>query len=1367
MGIDLNWTATAYPASLDATAGSFPTLVDGVHNILASHPNSLASAVEAVEGKVGVDDSAVVTTFDYVLKKGRHTSKQPGLSSGSVAFVFDTLVAHSGTDDLFSWRSASTERMKIGGGGATDTYVELGFGSAAPVGAAGKARLRVNEGTGRLELSNNGGPYVPIAVDSSGGFVTLDDAYDAGGAGLGRTITADSGAVVINNAVADATNALEITRSNGTGVAVVIDGGTVGTTGAEVRLRHNDGDVGVAGDVLGRLSGWGADDTTPGTMREYGRVNFRIADPLAATTIGEFTMNLRYGGGVRHVLTVRARSTSTDSGCVLENHKTDSTDPSWEFTSTSDIGAANPLVRMSDVSATVWQLYGGGDIQQDGVVTGTTGPEYQLRHNDGEVGVANDVLGSVSFWGADDTTPGTMREYTRTRHIIKTATAGTEDGATDLWFKTGGTIGRALRISGLSAAAEQRVQFTNQATAGALAYFTFTCTADIGSTGQAVLVEDGGGTLFYIQGDGAVRTRWAGSVTSSSLGYDLDPDTGPYWPASNQFGIATGGRATANFATDIVTFDGTSTGTTGVELKLRHNDGEVGAANDILANISWWGNNTTPSIVQYAGVRSVIVGAAPANESGRLDVQLMTAGTLASVLKLFGSTAAADTGVIMRNDAAAGVTAFTFRAVSDYGSTQSVFSFEDNNGTVLLKVDGVGLTTHTGAISLIDGSTGAASPAIYFTADTDLGIYRQAANNFGIAADTLTIRSPASDPATTWLNNAGTALFSLGVAGGVFAAFTTGSTFNGWRFQSTIAPNANPVADFIGYSGPWGAGQPLLSASNDIAGGTPANARVFQVDGDGMVTMTRRVTGTSGPEHKLVHNDGEVGVAADRLGRLSFWGADGTTAGTMRNYVNIDGVINIATAASTTGQIDFRALDLTVASRFFSIRPDGTAAAEGGVLIDDRVTTSGSQAFTFYRSDASATVGPIVGAWRDSSSAAASDEIGSFSMAGSTDGGAGTFAAYAAIRGVILDPAASSKDGAIRFKALGGNSQRTIMDLFSPAAEAVFQNFKAAGNVNFEFRLEEDSATVGPVLSLFRSRTVDAVDADVIGALYFEGMDDGTPSRTLYAAIAGIIVDSADTSEDGAIVFQTINAGTNAELLRVYADGGAAATTRGVVFENKLASAAAAVQFEFRLTENSATAGPVLCLFRNRTNDAVDNDICGVLQWDAMDDGTPTRTTYAAEYLKIIDSGDTSEDGSLVWDVMQAGTLTAGMRLNNSTSGALEVHASAGTAAKTVGTYDDYDDAMVLRELYPAKPPKDSWAIMQMWERMVEIGVAARKDPRDITKGHMYSVQAMDALLAGGIYQTRARVDVLADEVAELREENASLRARIELLEAA
>ncbi len=53
------------------------------------------------------------------------------------------------------------------------------------------------------------------AAASGGG--TLDDAYDYGGSGAGRAITADSGAVTVTNAVADTTGVLELSRSVGTG----------------------------------------------------------------------------------------------------------------------------------------------------------------------------------------------------------------------------------------------------------------------------------------------------------------------------------------------------------------------------------------------------------------------------------------------------------------------------------------------------------------------------------------------------------------------------------------------------------------------------------------------------------------------------------------------------------------------------------------------------------------------------------------------------------------------------------------------------------------------------------------------------------------------------------------------------------------------------------------------------------------------------------------------------------------------------------------------------------------------------------------------------------------------------------------------
>ena len=51
------------------------------------------------------------------------------------------------------------------------------------------------------------------AVSLGGGGATLDQAYDQGGAGAGRTINADSGAVVMASAAANTNNVLELTKN--------------------------------------------------------------------------------------------------------------------------------------------------------------------------------------------------------------------------------------------------------------------------------------------------------------------------------------------------------------------------------------------------------------------------------------------------------------------------------------------------------------------------------------------------------------------------------------------------------------------------------------------------------------------------------------------------------------------------------------------------------------------------------------------------------------------------------------------------------------------------------------------------------------------------------------------------------------------------------------------------------------------------------------------------------------------------------------------------------------------------------------------------------------------------------------------------
>ncbi len=97
--------------------------------------------------------------------------------------------------------------VRAGGtGGTADAFLEMDDGATVAVGAAGEVRMRSNAGT--FEISENGGAFA-----APGGGGTLDDAYDFGGAGAGRTITADAGAVHIN-----------------------IDGGSIPATAASVGL---------------------------------------------------------------------------------------------------------------------------------------------------------------------------------------------------------------------------------------------------------------------------------------------------------------------------------------------------------------------------------------------------------------------------------------------------------------------------------------------------------------------------------------------------------------------------------------------------------------------------------------------------------------------------------------------------------------------------------------------------------------------------------------------------------------------------------------------------------------------------------------------------------------------------------------------------------------------------------------------------------------------------------------------------------------------------------------------------------------------------------------------------------------------------
>lgn len=66
MGVVKNW-ATTYPAAIDVTTvgGSMVAVVDGVDNVMASHPNALAHAVIALEtDSINLKASAINAALD-------------------------------------------------------------------------------------------------------------------------------------------------------------------------------------------------------------------------------------------------------------------------------------------------------------------------------------------------------------------------------------------------------------------------------------------------------------------------------------------------------------------------------------------------------------------------------------------------------------------------------------------------------------------------------------------------------------------------------------------------------------------------------------------------------------------------------------------------------------------------------------------------------------------------------------------------------------------------------------------------------------------------------------------------------------------------------------------------------------------------------------------------------------------------------------------------------------------------------------------------------------------------------------------------------------------------------------------------------
>ena len=87
---------------------------------------------------------------------------------------------------------------------------------------------------------------------------------------------------------------------------------------------------------------------------------------------------------------------------------------------------------------------------------------------------------------------------------------------------------------------------------------------------------------------------------------------------------------------------------------------------------------------------------------------------------------------------------------------------------------------------------------------------------------------------------------------------------------------------------------------------------------------------------------------------------------------------------------------------------------------------------------------------------------------------------------------------------------------------------------SFLITTTEDSNSAAPVITLKRNSSSPA-DADYLGRLNFKGENDADQAVT-YARISGKILDASDGTEDGAIEFNTIKAGSSTISMRLNSD---------------------------------------------------------------------------------------------------------------------------------------------------------------------------------------------------------------------------------------
>lgn len=257
-----------------------------------------------------------------------------------------------------------------------------------------------------------------------------------------------------------------------------------------------------------------------------------------------------------------------------------------------------------------------------------------------------------------------------------------------------------------------------------------------------------------------------------------------------------------------------------------------------------------------------------------------------------------------------------------------------------------------------------------------------------------------------------------------------------------------------------------------------------------------------------------------------------------------------------------------------------------------------------------------------------------------------------------------------------------MMNIYSDGTNAVMGQNYWNGSIGGAVYLDAGAA-VGPNYDLFRDSASPAV-SDILGRITFNGRDSAG-SKQEYASIETTIVSPTSTTEAGALDFYAVKAGARTRMATIAAAGTAFTGAAAYSFDaaTTISSTAAGTLLTVTSTDAGASIGPSLDLYRDSATPAA-NDLGPAVIFNG-EDSAGNKQEYAAAYVRINDPTSGSEDGTLIFEVVKAGSVVNHLTLGSNAAGTATPNAigltlgqlsfpAAQNPSTDANTLDDYEE---------------------------------------------------------------------------------------------